>query len=295
VHTRDPAAGDRAAAEAYEAGAVGLEEVDMEDGIALLLYAPVAAADRVRHAVASRLGDATRVGKVEAVPDLDWSERWKAGLTAVVISPRLLIRPSFVSTTLAAGQQEVLIDPGQAFGSGGHASTRLALEWIDALAPELKAGARVLDVGCGSGVLALAALRLADVSAVALDRDPLAAQATRANARANGFAAGIHVVTGSLAALRPAGFDLVVANLLRSELLPLVSALAAQTRPGGQAVFSGLLAGERDRAETALAGVGFGTPRVRQAEDADGECWVSLLMRRRDARASRPAAARESW
>ncbi len=271
---------ERLAAEAYAAGAVGLEERERDAGIALLLYAPEAAADAVHRRVAACAGAGSSVGAPERVPDADWSEAWKEGLEAIVISPQLVIRPSFVSHSRAVGQCELVIDPGQAFGTGGHASTRLALEWIDLLAPGLKRGARLLDVGTGSGVLALAALRRGPLEAVAFDTDALATAAARANARANGLASRLRLFTGTPAALGAGAFDLVVANLLRSELLPWLEVLAARTRPSGRAVFSGLLARERRAVESPLLRAGFRIVDVREREDASGDAWVSLLTQR---------------
>lgn len=272
---------ERLEAEAYEAGAVGLEEREGEDGdIALSVYAP---AD-VAHAVAAALRQPTSRASVadpEAIPAQDWSETWKSGLRAIDVSERLRVRPSFVEASHDPGQAELVIDPGQAFGTGSHASTRLALEWIDWLAPRLPARARVLDVGCGSGVLALAALRLSPgARGVALDLDPEAAWATRTNALRNGLAARLDVLLGPLAALREGAFDLVVANLLRTELLPLAAELAQQTAPGGAAVVSGLLESEANEVEEALARVGLRARDARVMGDPGGERWISLVTER---------------
>ncbi len=179
-----------------------------------------------------------------------------------------------------AGRIAIEIEPGQAYGTGGHESTRLALEWIDLVAPALPPVARVLDVGTGSGVLALAAVALAPCSAVALDLDPLAAPETRMNANRNGLGERIRVFTGPLAALAAEPFELVVANLLRSELLPILGEIAAATRPGGQAIFAGMLERDCDRVVEALHGVGLRLEGVRHLVDAGGEKWAGLLTTR---------------
>ena len=289
---------ERVAAEAYAAGAVGLEEREDPEGVALLLYAPTGDAEAVRRAVA-RVGVPAPGAEIVAVPDTDWSEAWKLDLEATVVSPRLVVRPSFVSFDASSARAleppaEIVVDPGQAFGTGGHPSTRLALEWIDRLAPALEPGARILDVGTGTGVLALAALRLSeaevegeDSEAVALDTDPLATAAARANARANGLAARLHVFTGPLAALCRAprdgrgsfdpAFDLVVANLLRTEMLPLLEEISLRMRPGTNAVLSGLLASERGSVEAAAGAVGLATVGARSGDDDSGDRWTALL------------------
>lgn len=288
-------AAERAAAEAYAAGALGLEELGEPErrsgsrGVTLLLYAPAAAAGAVRAAV-SALG----VGPVaapEPVPEVDWSERWRAGLSAVEVSPRLRVRPSFVSDAPAPGQAEVVVDPRQAFGTGGHASTRLALELLDGMEAGLLAGARVLDVGTGSGVLALAALRLGASAAVGFDLDPAAAREARDNARRNGLADRLRVLAGPIEALAGPPFDVALANLLRTELLPLVPAIAERVRPGGAVIVSGLLESERPQVAAALAAAGLERVAERGAEDPPGQRWVALLTRRRGRRASARADA----
>jgi ribosomal protein L11 methyltransferase len=278
VRARSVAAAERALAEAMEAGASGLEEREAQDGVTLLIYAPAARVQAVRRALLERCGGEVEVGAAETLRETDWSAAWKAGLEAVVVSRRLLVRPSFVEATAEPGQAELVIDPGQAFGTGGHASTLLALEWLDAVAPGLGPGARILDVGSGSGILALAALRLGPGTAVAFDLDPLAAAATRQNAAANGLAERLEVFAGPLEALRPAPFDLVIANLLKTELLPLAQGIAARTARAGHAVFSGLLEGERQAATQALGAAGLRLLGTRRREDASGDRWVSLLM-----------------
>src|SRR5262249_18285588 len=147
----------------------------------------------VRDALASALGDAVEVAQPQPEPEVDWSTAWRSGLEAIEISPRLMVRPPFAKAELQSGQACVVIEPGQAFGTGGHSSSRLALELLDALERERVEGARVLDVGCGSGVLALAALALGARSAVGFDRDLLAVRAARANAHENRSSAQFRV------------------------------------------------------------------------------------------------------
>ncbi len=279
VRAADAELAGRLAAEAHAAGATGLEERDCDGAVTLILYAPSALAEAVRGAVARAAPEAA-VAPATPVPDTPWSEAWKAGLTATPISPRLLIRPSFVSAAPLPGRAELVVDPGQAFGTGAHASTRLALEWIDALAPALKRGARVLDVGTGTGILSLAAAKLAAVDVFAFDTDPLATAAARANARANGLGERLRLFVGGLEAIRAVAFDLVVANLLSTEALPLLAAIAARVRAGGHALFSGLLEAECASFGAALHAAGLRAEAARSRADADGEVWSALLTTR---------------
>jgi ribosomal protein L11 methyltransferase len=279
VRARDSEAAERAVAEALEAGASGLEEREEGEGIRLLLYAPESRAHALRRALEACEAE-LRIEAAVPVPERDWSDAWKAGLSAVEVSARLRVRPSFVVTPPAPGQVEVVIDPGQAFGTGGHASTLLALEWVAAVAPELPVGARVLDVGCGTGVLALAALSLGARRAVAFDLDPLAGAAARENSRANTLEDRVDVFVGPIGALRPVPFDLVLANLLESELMPLLPEIAARTAFGGRAVLSGLLESQRPGVLAAAQVVGLRALGARECADANGDRWTSVLVTR---------------
>jgi ribosomal protein L11 methyltransferase len=277
---------ERAAAEAFEAGASGIEErvADEDAGlIELWIYVPQPQADAVCAAL-GRIGSGARrtalrmLGR-ESAPDEDWSVRWREGLGVVRISPRLAVRPPFVADDAGAAPA-LVIDPGQAFGTGGHASTRLVLALLDGLEAAALRGARVLDVGTGSGLLALAALRLGAERAVAFDLDPVAVREARANAGRNGLAGRTQLFAGPIEALRGPPFDVVLANLLRRELLPIADALAAALRPGGRALLAGLLAAEREEVCGALAGVGLRLETSLEQPDPTGDVWLGLVMRR---------------
>jgi len=268
---------ERVVAEAWAAGASGVEERDGGAGATeLLLYAPAARADAVARAVTEALGARAALGAREAVPEHDWSARWRDGLAAVVISPRLAIRPSFVDFAPGPGQHVVVVDPGQAFGTGGHASTRLALGLLDAFAAARAPGWSVLDVGTGSGVLALAALGLGAARALGCDLDRVALGEARSNAGVNGLAGRLTLFAGTLDALGHARFDAVLANLLRRELAPLLPALARLVAPGGVVILSGLLLEERAGLEAALAREGLRVAQVREADDPAGDRWLGL-------------------
>jgi ribosomal protein L11 methyltransferase len=277
VRARPGPDAERVVAEAWAAGASGVEEREGGAGVTeLLLYAPETRADAVASAVAEALGADVAFAAREAVPALDWGARWRDGLAAIAISPRLAIRPSFVDFAPGPGQRVVVVDPGQAFGTGGHASTRLALTLLDELAAARPPGWSVLDVGTGSGVLALAALRLGAGRAVGCDLDRAALAEARANAAANGLAGALRLFAGTLDAVGSARFDGVVANLLRRELAPLLPAIARLAGAGGAVILSGLLVGERGGIEAALARVGLRVAGAREADDPAGDRWLGL-------------------
>ena len=279
VHAANRAEAERLIAEAHAAGSVGMEECEGEDGVILSIYATAASIDAVCDAMTAAV-PGVRIGAIERLPGVDWSEQWKAGWEAMSISPRLMIRPSFISAALLPGQAELVIDPGRAFGTGVHPSTHLALDWIDELGPSLKRGTRVLDVGTGTGVLAMAVAKLSDADVIAFDLDPLATAAARVNAAANGVDAAVHLLTGALDALRIVEFELVIANLLPVEMAPLLAGIAARVRPGGHAVLAGFLAEESESIERSLHAAGLRRSGERSRADAQGERWSSLLTTR---------------
>ncbi len=278
VREAAPATRERILGEAWSAGTVGIEE--RGDG-SLLIYARLPDAARLRAAVVacgSSVVSATR--DVELRP---WSEDWKRGLTASSISPRLRIRPPFVDAPLRPGQVEVVVDPGQAFGTGVHPSTQLALAWVDRICEsDTRAGRRSswLDLGTGTGVLGLAALALGAERVLGMDLDPLATRAARACASQNRQTERFEVVCGSLDAIRAHGFDRVVANLLRNELLPLAGAIADRLVADGLLLVSGLLDRDQPVVVACFARLGFALVGRLEQPDADGETWVGLCLER---------------
>ena len=271
-------------AEAFEAGAAGAQEIDEAGRYRASIYAT---SERVAsiHVLLRRLStEATEVGPVEGMPDTDWSQAWREGLEAISISKRLLIRPPFIDVELEQGQREIVIDPGQAFGIGGHASTRLCLEWIDALVPSRTRIGRlepiaVLDVGTGSGVLALAAVALGAGRAVGFDLDPIATRAAREAALTNGLAHVAHFVTGPIEALRlaSAGCSLVLANLLKQEMMPIATQIAGCVSRNGRLVLAGLLFEDVLEVEERFGREGLVEIGRRSREDSTGE-WIGLCL-----------------
>jgi len=175
-------------------------------------------------------------------PD-EWVESWKEFYHWVEVSPNLAVGPDFRPCPFPV-RHAIAIDPGQAFGTGGHQSTRLALGLMDPLFP---GPGRVLDVGCGTGVLAMAARKLGAGLVLGLDIDQEACRETLDNAEANDCR--VAVIRGGVEAVATR-FDLVVANMLSVRLLAAAAALKARVAPGGRLILSGLTADERDGFET---------------------------------------------
>ena len=177
------------------------------------------------------------------VADADWTRAWMDQFGPMRFGERLWIYPSNAEPAEDRDDVVVRLDPGLAFGTGTHPTTALCLEWLDALAHEraLEA-ARVLDYGCGSGVLAIAAVKLGAAHADGVDNDPQALDATRDNARRNGVEDRVAAREPADPALASGGrYDVVVANILAGALVDLAGTIAALARPGAPIALSGIL------------------------------------------------------
>lgn len=193
-------------------------------------------AARTLSAVAAALGSGVTDGaRLRRVEERVWERVWLENWTSQRFGARLWICPTAAAPPAEAAAVVVRLDPGLAFGTGTHPTTALCLETLEGLDLD---GRSVLDFGCGSGILAIAALKLGASSAVGVDLDPQALLATRANALQNGVDAALATL-GAEAALRPA--DCVVANILKETLIEAAPRLTAACRPGGDLLLSGVL------------------------------------------------------
>jgi ribosomal protein L11 methyltransferase len=210
----------------------------------------------------------------EAIPmdvtDDGWSSGWRAFFTPVELSRLLIVTPWM--SVASNGRATIVIDPGLAFGTGGHATTRLVLELLERRAIERGVPAEVLDVGAGSGVLAIAAIKLGATRALAIDVEPEAVAATAANAAVNGVAAAVESRLGTARTVgRP--FSLVLANIELRAFQECAADIAALVVPGGEVILSGLLEAQSDACAALFPG--FDRVAVRTA---DG--WAALVLRR---------------
>jgi ribosomal protein L11 methyltransferase len=208
---------------------------------------------------------------ISHVDEEDWAEAWKAHYHPLRLGKRLFVHPSWLEVEPQPDDITISMDPGMAFGTGTHPTTQLCLE---ALEDHVVHGMRVLDLGCGSGILSIAAAKLGAVYVLAVDNDPLAIRATENNALANNVHEKITAQVGSLESVRHSSrrFDLIVVNILARIIIELCENGLGQTvRPGGKAILSGLIEEQAESVETALLGTGL-IPTHRRM---DGD-WVAL-------------------
>ena len=205
------------------------------------------------------------------VHEADWAEAWKAHFPVLRVGRRLVIRPTWRRHRHAPDDVVLALDPGMAFGTGLHPTTRLCLAGLESVADRGGvAGRRVLDVGCGSGILAIAAVSLGAASALGVDSDPIAIEATQANARRNRLARRIRAREGSLPSGEPP-FDVVLANLIAGVLVPLAPLLAAELRGGGVLLASGIFVDREADVRAAFEASRLGV--VGRTTEGD---WVAL-------------------
>jgi ribosomal protein L11 methyltransferase len=203
-------------------------------------------------------------GRVDEVADQDWGESWKKGLGPIAVG-RVFVRPSWVEARAPSGAAEVILDPGMAFGTGTHPTTALCLSALSDLLGA-RPGLSVLDVGTGSGLLAIAARKLGAREVRANDNDPVAVDVARENAARNG--ADVLLGGEPLAAI-PGRWDVVVANILANTLVELAPEIARHLAPGGVAVLSGILVPQEDEVRAAYAAQGLAPLAAHERRDGE--------------------------
>ncbi|MEK6608991.1 MAG: 50S ribosomal protein L11 methyltransferase [Myxococcota bacterium] len=274
-----------------ETGASGIELRDATTLLAstegrtqLVAFLPAAEVE-ARVATLGRYLEALRSGgagvdpwsyRHEPVADEDWRERYKAFFTVSRVGRRLVVCPSWERFDPTPDDVVVTIDPGQAFGTGTHASTRLCLRAIERIDWLSSSPQTVLDLGCGSGLLAVAAARLWPQARVqALDVDPIAVEVARETAERNGVAERVRCAEGSIEAAA-GSFDLVLANIQADVLAPMRASLLERLSERGRVVLSGLLVEEAPAVVDAYVAELSVEPEF--SEDEAG--WRMVILRR---------------
>ncbi len=220
-----------------------------------------------RHRLVTRL-------RLREIDEEDWAESWKKFFKPVRVGADLIVKPSWEPVATGPDTIVIDIDPGMAFGTGGHATTLLSLRLIRAYLEKEDA---FLDVGTGSGILAIGAAKLGAGSVWAVDIDETAVEVAAENFKRNGLSeACCRVWRGDLASAVRVPFDLVAANILTDTVLELIEGLHRLLRPGGVFICSGIVSGHKDRVVSALERHGFVILAVDTLED-----WIGIAARRR--------------
>jgi ribosomal protein L11 methyltransferase len=251
--------------------------------VQLRIYVAPERADEERAAVERVLREAAALDPVAAgaslavaeLLDESWRDAWKRFFRAQRLGRRFLLRPSWDQVAAGPEDRVIDLDPGRAFGTGAHASTRLCLEAIEWLEDHGLRPRRFLDAGCGSGILAIAALRVwPEARGVCRDVDPEAVETARENAARNDALAALAFEVGD-ADGAGIGYDLVLANIQLEVLERIAGPLAAAVAPGGALVLSGLLEGQDEAAGRAYTAHGLAVAATLAAPE-----WRAVVLRR---------------
>ena len=206
------------------------------------------------------------------VRETDWANNWKQFFKPLPVGEKLLILPTWESDDNKEGRAVLHIDPGMAFGTGGHETTRLVLETLE---KKVQTGDRFLDIGCGSGILSIAALLFGAAEAFGVDIDPLAVKTAQENGELNDmFPPRYTIVEGDLADKVEGKYDVVAANIVADAIIALSPAVPAFLKEGGVYVVSGIIDVREQDVVTALDACGFAV-----SERYEQRGWVCLVCR----------------
>jgi ribosomal protein L11 methyltransferase len=249
------------------------QAVEERDDGTLVTFAPDEASAAALVTQLEREVDPAAETRRRLIEPVDWSIRWRRGLGARRFG-RLTVVPSWLPEAASSDPLTVVLDPETAFGSGEHGSTRVALTLLEKL---LEPGDRVLDLGSGSGILAIAAVKLGASRAIGIENDPEANEVAARNAALNGVADRVQLLEGDAGtlALLAGPSDLLLSNILRTVNTALLSVISNALRPDGLAIFSGMEQAESYEFCSALNGAGFSV--VSEAVDAG---WWGVAAKR---------------
>ncbi len=216
------------------------------------------------------LGKLRHVGELSLTEraEEDWANAWKAYYQPLLAGERIVIRPPWIDYQAKNDEIVMILDPGMAFGSGTHPSSRLCVQGLESV---VRPGLTVLDVGTGSGILAVAAAKLGAGRIDAVDIEPVAVRAARENAERNGVGAQIRVERGTAGDPFTGTYDIVVANIISRVLIEISAGLRAAVKPGGSLVMAGVIVEHEPKVREAFEPYGFSLVKRRQIED-----WVGL-------------------
>ncbi len=250
-----------------------------EDGTSLRAYIPLprwndAVLASARQAIAEHAratGQQEPLIDIRTIPPQNWNARWEESIQPLRIPPGIVIAPSWRHVEPAPDELLLTIDPKMSFGTGHHETTRLMLSLLH---PRVSAGCTMLDVGTGTGVLAIAAARLGARRVVGVDIDEWSQENARENATVNGVDHVVTILLGDLSVVPPESFDIVAANIQRSVIEPLLPDLAARTHPTGSVLVAGLLSSESHDMRSAFRRHSL----IVEEERSENE-WIAFALR----------------
>jgi ribosomal protein L11 methyltransferase len=211
--------------------------------------------------------------QVQLIENQDWNAIWKQSIQPIDIDGKILIKPSWIDITPLPHKHIIEIDPQMAFGTGTHATTQLMLKFI---IEHIGNSFRIIDIGTGTGILAMAAARLSEASIIAFDNDPIAAATAQQNFQKNYVQEKIHLFCGTLDAIKKMQFDLVLANINRTTIVPLLSDIYDKMTASGLAILSGILIEEKNEITKHLNRFPLKIVAEKQIDE-----WIGLVIQKK--------------
>ena len=212
--------------------------------------------------------DSFRIEK-EILEDKNWNEIWEKSREVIRVSDKIVIKPTFKEYSAKHGEIVLTIDPKMSFGTGEHQTTRLILRLLEKI---VKPGMKVLDVGSGTGILAIASVKLGASKAVAVDFDEICLDNCRENCLLNAVSNSVEIITGEIDEVKENGFDLILANIQKNVLLEIAEKIKAKLKSGGSVILSGLLEADQSAIEKKYHSLGFKTKFIDTKDE-----WIALV------------------
>jgi ribosomal protein L11 methyltransferase len=211
---------------------------------------------------------------VEETPiqDRNWNEEWEKTINIIKVSGKIVIKPTFREYQKSGDEIVITIDPKMSFGTGEHQTTKLVLTLLEKY---VSAGQRMLDVGSGTGVLAIAALKLGASSAIAVDNDEWCFDNAKENAQLNNVSGTLDVRTGVIDDVKETGFDLITANIQKNILIEICEAIKQKVKPGGYIILSGLLDIDEEDINKHYSNAG-----LKFIEKSRMDEWISMVFQK---------------
>jgi len=220
--------------------------------------------------VSERFIESFRIEK-EILEDKNWNEIWEKSREVIRVSDRLVIKPTFKDYTPKSNEIVLTIDPKMSFGTGEHQTTKLILILIEKY---VKKGMKVLDVGSGTGILAIASVKLGASRAVAVDFDEICLENCKENCVLNGVVNSVQILTGEIDDVIEKDFDLILANIQKNVLLEIADKIKSKLKSSGIVILSGLLESDKDAIEKKYHLLGFKTKFVETSDE-----WIAIVLK----------------
>ena len=206
----------------------------------------------------------------ELLEDKNWNELWEKSREVIRVSDRIVIKPTFKDYFAKENEIELTIDPKMSFGTGEHQTTKLILSLLEKY---VRSGIKVLDVGSGTGILAIASAKLGALKSVAVDFDEICLENCKENCILNGVEDSVEILTGEINDVRENDFDMILANIQKNVLLEIAERIKSRLTKNGIVILSGLLEGDREAIEEKYHSLGFKIEEVQQMDE-----WIAIVL-----------------